>query len=446
VRVIARRGWLSALYLLAGWLIQMSVSAHSAGAQSPSAMRAAAAVPGSELTVYLMTMGPGDEVWEKFGHNALWIHDSVRNADVAYNWGLFDFSAADFMPRFLKGNMLYWMGGFDVGETVDLYRRANRTVMAQKLNLTPAQKDSLARFVQWNAQPENRFYSYDYFRDNCSTRVRDALDRVLGGAIRRATEGVPTATTYRSHTRRLTQDAPWVYLGTLLGLGHPVDRPISTWEEMFLPVRLHDDLRSVRVKDASGALVPLILSDSVLFVSNRAPEPREPNSHIVVYVLAGVLVGGLAVLLRHLVDRGSSLARPVLIVVAGLWHLVTGLAGVALAALWIFTNHVYSYQNENLLQANPLSLVAAVLIFASLTRRGSSGSGALVGHWPSRLTWTVAGIAVAALAFKALPGFRQVNWEIIALMLPAHVGIALSLRRRMPWPVKTGRRVSATGS
>src|SRR5450759_97564 len=68
----------------------------------------------------------------------------------------------------------------------------------------------------------------------------------------------------------------------------------------------------------------------------------EPGSHIVVYVLAGVLVGGVAVLLRHLVDRGSSLARPVLIVFAGLWHLATGLAGVALAALWIFTNHVYS--------------------------------------------------------------------------------------------------------
>ena len=69
------------------------------------------AVSGSELTVYLMTMGPGDEVWEKFGHNALWIHDSLRHTDIAYNWGLFDFSASDFLPRFLKGDMLYWMGG-----------------------------------------------------------------------------------------------------------------------------------------------------------------------------------------------------------------------------------------------------------------------------------------------------------------------------------------------
>jgi hypothetical protein len=394
-----------------------------------------------------MTMGSGDEVWEKFGHNALWIHDSLRNTDIAYNWGLFDFSASDFMPRFLKGDMLYWMGGFDEQSTLELYRHANRTVMAQQLNLTPAQKDSLAKFVAWNAQPENRFYHYDYFRDNCSTRVRDALDGVLGGVIKRATANVPSGTTYRSHTRRLTQDAPWVYLGTLLGLGRPVDRPISRWEEMFLPVRLHDDLRGIRVKDASGASVSLIRSDSALFISSRPAEPLAPRSHLAVYAVAGLLIAFVALMLRYLVDRGSSRTRPALVVFAGLWHLVAGLGGLALAALWLFTNHVYSYQNENLMQANPLSLVAAIMIFAALTRRGSSGSGAIVRRWTSQLVWVVAGIALAALALKLLPSFYQVNGEIIALTLPAHFGVALALGRRTLFPVRMGgRRVSAAKS
>ncbi len=339
---VAGRCRLSTLILLGALLIGSSGSAQSQPVQPTPIATASAGVgvPGSELTVYLMTMGSGDEVWEKFGHNALWIHDSLRNTDVAYNWGLFDFAASDFMPRFLKGNMLYWMGGFDEQATVDLYRQANRTVMAQELNLTPAQRVSLAKFVEWNAQPENRFYHYDYFRDNCSTRVRDALDRVLGGTIRKATERAPSGTTYRSHTRRLTQDAPWIYLGTLLGLGRPVDRPISRWEEMFLPVRMHDDLRGIRVRDVSGASVPLVRSERVLFVSSRPPEPLEPSSHIAVYAIAGTLVGFVALLLRHLVDRGSRRVRPALIVVAGAWHLAAGLGGTALAALWIFTNHV----------------------------------------------------------------------------------------------------------
>lgn len=434
-------------------VLAVSLAAASAGGQSAVATSpriasppksTVAGVPGSELTVYLMTMGSGDEVWEKFGHNALWIHDSLRNTDIAYNWGLFDFSASDFMPRFLKGDMLYWMGGFDEQSTLELYRRANRTVMAQELNLTPAQKDSLARFVEWNAQPANRFYHYDYFRDNCSTRVRDALDRVLGGVIKRATENVPSGTTYRSHTRRLTQDAPWVYLGTLLGLGRPVDRPISRWEEMFLPVRLHDDLRGIRVKDASGATVPLIRSDSALFIASRPAEATEPRSHLAVYAVAGLFIAFVALVLRYLVDHGSSRTRPALVIFAGLWHLVAGLGGLALAVLWLFTNHIYSYQNENLLQANPISLVAAVMILAALTRRGSSGSGAIVRRWTSRLAWAVAGIALAGLVLKLLPSFSQVNWEIIALTLPAHLGVAFALRRRTLFPVRMGgRRKSA---
>ena len=328
---VASRCRFLALVLLGALLIGGSGNAQSQPVQRTAIATASAGagVSGSELTVYLMTMGPGDEVWEKFGHNALWIHDSLRNTDVAYNWGLFDFAASDFMPRFLKGNMLYWMGGFDEQATVDVYRQANRTVMAQELNLTPAQRVSLAKFVAWNAQPQNRFYPYDYFRDNCSTRVRDALDSVIGGAIRRATERMPSGTTYRSHTRRLTQDAPWIYLGTLLGLGRPVDSPISRWEEMFLPVRMHDDLRGIRVRDASGASVPLVRSERALFVSSRPPEPLEPSSHVTVYAIAGMLVGFVALLLRHLVDRGSSRLRPALIVVAGAWHLAAGLRRLA---------------------------------------------------------------------------------------------------------------------
>ena len=120
--------------------------------------------------------------------------------------------------------------------------------------------------------------------------------------------------------------------------------------------------------------------------------------------------------------------------------MVAGLGGTALAGLWLFTNHVYSYQNENLFQANPLSLVAAVMILAALTRRGSSGSGAIVRRWTSRLAWTVAGIAFIGLVLKLLPSIYQVNGEIIAVTLPSHLGVALSLRRQTLFPVGTRRR------
>jgi hypothetical protein len=405
-------------------------------AQSPEAAR----VPGSELTIFLMTMGPGDQVWEKFGHNAIWIHDGLNHTDIAYNWGLFDFNAADFFPRFLKGDMLYSMGGFGLDATIDVYREANRPVWAQELNLTPAQRLSLAQFIEWNNRPENRYYHYDYYRDNCSTRVRDVLDRALGGVIRQATERVPSGTTYRSHTQRLTQDAPWVYVGTLLGLGHPVDRPISRWEEMFLPVRLRDDIRGIRVRDATGASVPLVRTEMTLFASTRPPEPLEPSTHVFVYFVFGLLVLLLVLLLRHLADGGSNGARLGLLIVAGSWNLVVGILGTALAALWLFTDHVYSYHNENLLQANLLSLILAVMIFASFRRRERPGGG-VVAQATERLAWIVAALALAGFVIKILPPFNQVNGEIIAMMLPAHAGIALALRRRSIWPAGGRARI-----
>jgi hypothetical protein len=183
-------------------------------AQTPSTPE-----PGSQLTVYLLTMGPGDQVWEKFGHNAIWIHDELNHTDIAYHWGLFDFADKDFIPRFVQGRMRYSMGAFDMNETIDAYRRANRTVWAQQLNLTPPQRQHLAEFVAWNVLPENRYYHYDYFRDNCSTRVRDALDGALGGIVKRETENIPSGTTYRFHTSRLTQDDWPFFTGTLMGLG-----------------------------------------------------------------------------------------------------------------------------------------------------------------------------------------------------------------------------------
>jgi hypothetical protein len=120
------------------------------GVVAPSAQE-----PGSELTVYLLTMGPGDQVWEKFGHNAIWIHDEINHSDIAYHWGLFDFADKEFIPRFIQGRMRYSMGAFDFYETIDAYRRTNRMVWAQQLNLTPQQRQRLQDFVAWNVLPEN---------------------------------------------------------------------------------------------------------------------------------------------------------------------------------------------------------------------------------------------------------------------------------------------------
>src|SRR5687767_8963474 len=145
-------------------------------------------------TVWLLTMGSGDAVWERFGHNALWVQDRMGGTDYVYNYGVFDFNSPGYWGRFIRGNWLYELGVSDLSSTLYQYQMLNRTLRAQRLTLTPAQAAEVQRFLVWNARPENRVYRYDYYRDNCSTRVRDVLDRVLGGRLRAATAGVGSGT------------------------------------------------------------------------------------------------------------------------------------------------------------------------------------------------------------------------------------------------------------
>jgi hypothetical protein len=391
----------------------------------------ASAEPGSNLRVYLLTMGPGDQVWEKFGHNAIWIHDADAGTDVAYHWGLFDFADKDFVPRFIQGRMRYSMGAFDLGPTLDMYRRTNRTVWAQELNLTPSERQKLAAFVAWNVQPENRFYSYDYFRDNCSTRVRDALDAALGGVIRAASDTVRTGTTYRFHTSRLTQDDWWVFTGTMMGLGEPVDEPISAWEEMFLPVRMKDRLISITVPGAQGNQ-PLVLSERVLVESTRPPEEtaveRGKLGYLAIAMVVLAIGAGLVLLRREGSGGGGALG------LAAAWSLVAGIAGTLLAFLWMFTDHLYSYRNENLFQLNPLSLVLLVFLLRAFARRHSFGAErrAAAMRDALRMAMVVAGVAIGGFIVQIVPGIDQVNGDIIALTLPLHLGVVAALLAIVP--------------
>ncbi len=417
------RGFTSSL--LAGALL-MAPAVVQGAVQTPE--------PGSELRVYLMTMGPGERVWERFGHNAIWIRDPASQQDTAYNYGLFDFRQQNFLLRFIRGQMWYWMAGFPAESYVRTYVRDNRSVWVQELNLPPAARLQLREFLRWNEQPEHRFYHYDYYRDNCSTRVRDALDRVLGGAIKAQTDGLTTGTTYRFHTQRLTTNDPPIFTGLLLALGPGVDRPISAWEEMFLPMALREYARGVVLPGPGGSTVPLVAGERTLFESTAPQPPDAPPLWLPWYLALGAVVGGLAGLLGALAGgHQRRWARAGFGLISILWGLVGGLGGVVLAVLWAFTDHVMAYRNENLLQLNPLLLGLAVLVPLGLAGVYRAA------RWARLLALVLASLSLAGFILQALPGLNQVNGPVIALMLPIHLGVATGLLRAIrpePAPVR----------
>jgi hypothetical protein len=415
------------LFLVLVVLVSNPVAAVSAALpHSPATAplpRRPAAPQDTALTVYLMTMGPGKQVWERFGHNAIWIHDPVRGTDETYNYGLFDFGQEGFLLRFVQGRMWYWMQGFPAQSYVESYRRANRSVWVQELEMAPAARRELQTFLEWNERPENRFYHYDYYLDNCSTRVRDALDRALGGGIREASKDVPTGRTFRYHTLRLTSNDPPIYTGLELGLGQPVDQPISMWEEMFLPLALRVHLRKISVPGSDGRSVPLVKSERTLFESSEPPPPPSPPSWIPGYLLMGALIGSLALAFAVAAGAGKRPAQAGFIATTWAWWLVSGVAGLVVAGLWCCTDHSAAYRNANVLQTNLLAL--PLLWFGTRLALGSqrAATPAVV------LAGIVLALSLLGLLLRAFPPFYQVNGDIIALALPAHAGIALGIGR-----------------
>lgn len=365
----------------------------------------------NSLGVWLMTMGPGDAVWERFGHNAIRIRDARTGDDRVYNWGMFSLDQSGFILQFLRGRMRYWMASEDAAATAEAYRRHNRSVTIQELSLTGAQKVALYQFVQRNELPENRFYDYDYFRDNCSTRVRDALDAALGGLLATQFRDRVTDMSYRDHARRLMQPDIWTYTGIDIGLGRPTDRRITAWEEMFIPMSLQKLVRDVRVKNAMGVAQPLVLNERVVVEATRPAVPDRPANWTLRYLLAGL--GIAALILLTVATRAATAAY----VFAFIWTTVAGLLGTVLLFLWTASAHVAAYQNANLLSLNPLWLLLAVM--AAVRSRASRG-----------LALILTGLAFLGVLLWLLPN-QQDTRRVLALVLPIHTAVMLTIARRV---------------
>ena len=357
------------------------------------------------------TMQPGEIFFERFGHNAIVVDEPALGEPVSYNFGYFDMEEPDFVSRFVRGDMRYRLVALPLSQDMAYYREVGRGVSVQWLDLDPAQARALADALARNALPRNAVYRYDYFTDNCSTRVRDALDDALDGALQRRLASRSRGNTYRGDAVRLASPAPWMWLGFDLGLGPSADRPNSLWHDAFVPMRLADALSDIRLEDGR----PLVSSTETLLPHRLPPEPPEAPRPWWPWLLGGLAlaIGMLALRRRQELLAGAALA---------FWT-IGGVLGLVMVFLWCFTEHRFAWANQNLLLLSPLSL----LLLGGGWRivRGRDGGALFRG-----LLWTLATAAVIALFLHLLPVLPQRNAHWIALLLPVHLGLAFALGRR----------------
>jgi hypothetical protein len=379
-----------------------------------AALDSARARLGDSLQFTVYTYGPGDAVFERFGHIALAVRDARTGQDVAYNWGMFGFDEPNFLWRFLTGDTRYWMEGYRTVEFNAAYQAQNRTIRQQALNLTPMQRGALYDFLAWNAQEANRYYRYDYYNDNCSTRVRDALDWALGGALRPAIDSVRGHHTWRGETARITADDLPVYAGIQIALGRNADRHLTRWQLGFLPEYLADDL--ARVTLAGTALVG---ADTMLFEARRDPMPAGAPDRVMPALAVGLALGGGVFALARVAPAALGLFGV-------MWYAVGGLLGTALLLAGTVTKHVpYMGTNLNLTILSPLLLAAALFWWwrPRADRRGRAARALAV---------VTALIAVVGLVLMHLPGFTQGSMLLFMTVVPVHAALAVvaTARRR----------------
>ena len=393
-----RRRGVRLLLALALWLLACQAAFAQAASEAPR--------------IGMATMQPGTVFFERFGHDALVVVDPATGAATSYNFGFFDPDEPGFISNFVFGRMRYRLQALPFADDMAYYRDVGRGVSIQWLNLSDAQARHLAAALAENARPENAHYGYEYFTDNCATRVRDAIDDALGGALRRQVGGRSRGSTYRSESVRLASPAPWMWLGFDIGLGPAADQPLSVWQESFVPMRLADALREA--KGSNGR--PLVLAEEQILPHRIAPEPAEAPRPWWPWALAGVAIAVIVLLAARRAPRVVAAAA------LPFWGVCTVL-GALMLFIWIFTAHRFGWANHNLLLFNPLCLLL-------LPGGWRIARGRAAGIWFGRWLLVVAACTVVALFLLWLPAVPQRNASWIALLLPIHAALWLALRRR----------------
>ncbi|MFT4669004.1 MAG: hypothetical protein ACI9M9_000105 [Flavobacteriaceae bacterium] len=318
-------------------------------------------IPLSEnAEVSIITVGPGTNLNDSFGHNGFRIRDQSRNIDVIFDYGRFDFNTPNFYLKFAQGKLLYEIGSNNFDPFFNYYKKQNRWIKEQVLNLNYSEKQALFKYLQTNIKPENKKYKYDFFYDNCATKIRDVIIEILGDKLEYKEDHITENYTFRELIQKNVKANSWGSLGMDIAIGAVVDRKARPIEYQFLPQYVFEGANNA-VVIRNDAEVSLVKKYNYLFEAKK----QEPKSNFFLspFFVFGCL--GLCLIFITYKDfKNNTRSRlPDMLI-----FLITGIVGLALLLLWVATDHTATVNNYNLLWAFPFSILFVLHIYKKFPR------------------------------------------------------------------------------
>ncbi len=347
-----------------------------------------------DATISLLTCGPGSQLYAAFGHSALWVNDPAMEIDAVYNFGTFDFNTPYFYLKFLRGKLDYALSVSDSANFMEEYREENRWVYRQELSISHEQLQSFYDSLEVLRKPANRFYRYDFFRNNCSNRLTDLIVFFAADSSRLDSLQRSTGKTYRQALRPYIGGREWLSLGINLLLGPFSDQKMTARQSTFLPDKLMDEMQK------TGLAKSRKLLNAETF---GLPAVKEVS---LAMILIWLLVFALVIEALWLRTSPEFSKRIDMVLFA-----FSGLLGLLFAFLWVGSDHVSMHVNLNLIWANPFNLLAALAIYKNQNKvlkvylvLYSLSLFFLLINWgrlPQKLPLEIMPLAVA-LAFRSL--------------------------------------------
>ncbi|EDP94497.1 DUF4105 domain-containing protein [Kordia algicida OT-1] len=301
----------------------------------------------SEATFSVVTCGAGSELYSSFGHSAFRLKDPVYGYDVVYNYGTFDFNTPFFYIKFAQGKLPYQLGRSSFKNFVRIYQYEKRWIKEQVLNLTPEQNKTLLAYLENNYKEENRDYKYDFFYNNCATKIRDVIKENFGDNIIFHEDHLPKDKTFRDLIHDNLEANSWSSFGIDIALGAVIDKPAYAEEYQFLPEYVFKAFENATMQDS---VTPFVTETNLVL---DAPETTIEKGNIIFspYVIFTIFL--LIVLIITFLDFKNNKRTRWL---DAILLLVNGLTGIILLLLWFATDHTATAMNMNVLWLLPINI------------------------------------------------------------------------------------------